>query len=196
MLFLVNKYEISEEANEMEEDESVSLQTSMGSEQKSVLIQREVLKISRVRNNRKRSLRLVNRKAALRRLLYPESPDAAAFPSREAYPLNRRKVWSREDESSDDEPLSHKVARAAILESFSHAEALEEDEPSLDDGEWSDGEEVASDAGSNFGERSGYEEEYVLSSEEESDEESDDEPIFQGRSMVPLRQQLVSDFFR
>jgi hypothetical protein len=211
-----NVYEISEEAGVMKRNESVPLQSAMGSEQGAVLVQRMVLKLSRLRANRKRSLRLANRNAALRLLLYPESSGSIGMPSRESYPLNRSKVWSRTEGESDDEGLSEdeplarrvraSVVELSVVEESDDESSQSEEEQSEEEGEQSEEEvvdvdevdhEEVSDVGSNFGEQSGYEEEYELSSEEESDEESDCEGavIFQGRSMIPLRQSLVSRFF-
>jgi hypothetical protein len=146
-------------------EDSVSLQAEVGSERGTVLCSLGVLGFSRTQSVRKKSLRLRNRSAAFRRVLYPESLSLTAAFRRKEQSVVRRKVWSRpEGESSDedssvDEPLSLRQSVSAV---------------------GSSGVSVS---------ESGQSEE----SEMEFDRE--DDVIFQGRSMVPLRQSLISQFF-
>jgi hypothetical protein len=196
MVFPFNKYEISSEANEMGEDESLLLQSAMVREQGTVLMRRVVAKMAQARSARARSARLAGRRGAIRLLL-----GQVAFPGFDGYEsgqeseedssLKGRKRLSRpaesEDEgSSEDEPLSRRV-KLGKLEVQVEQESEEEPECG------------SFESGSACGEAPEYGEEEEEDSEEESSgSDSDDDVIYMGRqsaSTVALRQSLLSQFF-
>lgn len=199
MVFPFNKYEISSEANEMGEDESLLLQSAMVREQGTVLMRRVVAKMAQARSARARSARLAGRRGAIRLLL--GSLGQVPFPGFDGYEsgqeseedssLKGRKRLSRpaesEDEgSSEDEPLSRRV-KLGKLEVQVEQESEEEPECG------------SFESGSACGEAPEYGEEEEEDSEEESSgSDSDDDVIYMGRqsaSTVALRQSLLSQFF-
>lgn len=200
MLFEVNKYEVSLEANEMGDDESVSLQSAMGREQVTVLMRRAVATMVRARSARARSARLAARRGALRLLLgstgTPEVPVVSGYDSgdesEEDCSLVGRKrlsrpVASEDEDDSDVEPLSRRVRLS--VERVQAAEDSEEEQES-----------ASSSAGSACGEAPEYgEEEEEVFEEESSGSDSGDDVIYMGRqsaSTVALRQSLLSQFFK
>jgi len=197
----------------MAEDESVPLQSSMGREQRTVLIQRLVAKIVKKKSARARSQRLSDRTAKLRLILNPSY--VSPIPE---HPASRKsKTWSRpdasgEEGSSEDWPCSRGIRIPAVSDAESdHSEGVEDEE--FDDiqsfsSQESDVRSVASARGEEI-----EEDERELTSEEESEEsQSDNDVIFVreeigepvpvpvvrkiSASSAALRQSLVSQFFK